>query len=197
MSASITINMKNRVSYILVFFLTLISAGCSDVMNVKEYGYISMEYDGTDLIADASEDSTSSQFFLRNYSFSYYIRACFPEGKMSLNLLISSGEEFELFKWYDLPTAASENVWESSARLVYDKYYYSYKDDKNAVSGKVRFTDFEQKGNLNYWGEGYCSITGEFEITFEDNTSDNTIKIRNGKFHIPESKYWDSRLMED
>ena len=97
--------MKNRVSYILVFFLTLISAGCSDVMNVKEYGYISMEYDGTDLIADASEDSTSSQFFLRNYSFSYYIGACFPEGKMSLNLLISSGEEFELFKWYDLPTA--------------------------------------------------------------------------------------------
>ena len=189
--------MKNRVGYILVFFLTLIFAGCSDVINVKEYGYISMECDGTVLIADASEDSTSSQFFLRNHSFSYYIRACFPEGKMSLFLLISSGEEFELFKWYDLPTAVSENVWESSARLEYDKYYYSKKDDKNAISGRVRFTDFEQTGNLNYWGEGYCSITGEFEITFEDNTSDSIIKIRNGEFHIPESKYWDSRLMED
>ena len=196
MSASIMI-IKNRVSYILVFFLSLISAGCSDVINLKEYGYVSMNCDGTDLKSEASDDSPYSQFYLRKHSFSYYIRAFFPDGRMSLKLLISSGEEFELYKWYDLPTSKSEDVWESFARLVYDKYYYSYKDDKNAVSGKVRFTDFEQKGNLNYWGEGYCSITGEFEITFEDNTSDNTIKIRNGKFHIPESNYWDSRLMED
>ena len=181
----------NRVGYILVVLLSLISTACSDAIKSdeikKQYGYVSMECDGTYLKVDAS-DNISSQFYLRKHSFSYYVRAYFPEGGKVLKMLISSGEGFELNKWYSLPTPESENVWESFAMI---------NNDKKAIEGRVRVTQFSQKGNLNFSGEGYCSITGEFDITLEGKTPGNTIEIKNGKFQISESKYWDSRLMEE
>ena len=107
---------------------------------------------------------------------------------MSLKMLISSGEGFELNKWYSLPSAESENVWESFAIIK----------GKRAIAGRVLFTEFNQTGDLTFNGEGYCSIRGEFEITLEsEESSDKSIEIKNGKFYVPKSGYWDSRAMED
>lgn len=184
----------NRLSRILVFLLILIYTSCSGFVTVRESGYVSMEYDGTYLREDTSDD-TKSQFYLRKHSFSYYFREYFHEGKKAIKLLISSGEGFELHRWYSLPSPETADIWESFARIVYDGAFY--KPDEYAISGKVKFTKFEQNGNLSFSGEGYCSIQGEFEITLERKALGDTVKITNGQFKIPESKYWDSRQMED
>lgn len=193
MSALITLIM-NKISNILVFLLILFFTGCTGFTNVRENGYVSMEYDGTYLRADFS-DNTGSQFYLRKHSFSYYVSEYFPEGHKGIKILISSGEEFELYRWYSLPSLETADIWESFAMIRYDGDLH--KANEYAIAGKVMFTELKQNGSLSFTGEGYCSIMGEFEITLERKELGDTVKIRNGKFKIPESKYWDSRIMED
>lgn len=215
----------NRAKCIILLILAFLSVSCSELLDIvianhlgKESGpaSVSMEYDGIYMEAEPKED-IRSQFYLRKHSFSYYLYAHFAEGALSVRMLISAGEEFELDRWYSLPTAATENIWESFAEVGFD---YSRdkpeKEDKKAVSGRVKFTKFEQIGELNYTGEGYCSVEGEFEITLEgDQPSENAgppttpphwsqptvgpqhIEVKNGVFYVSKSKYWDSRAMED
>lgn len=155
---------------------------------------VSMEYDGVYMKEDFN---TQSQFYLRKHSFSYFHSTYFTERGLRIKMLISSGEGFELEKWYNLPIAETENIWESFAKIEYDRGYWDG-EDKKATSGKVKFTKFKQEGKLNFIGEGYCTIEGEFEITCENtNPSENTIEIRKGKFYVPKAGYWDSRAMED
>ena len=76
--------------------------------------------------------------------------------------------------------------------------YGKKKEDIKADAGRIKFTKFKQAGKLNLCGEGYCSIKGEFEITFKkQNPLGATIEIKKGKFYVPKSRYWDSRAMED
>ena len=225
----------NRAKSIILLILAFLSVSCSELLDIvianhlgKESGpaSVSMEYDGIYMEAEPKE-YIRSQFYLRKHSFSYYLWAHFAEGALGVGMLISAGEEFELDRWYSLPTAATENIWESFAEVVFD---YSRdkpeKEDKKAVSGRVKFTKFEQIGELNYTGEGYCTVEGEFEITLEgdqpsenagegDQPSENAgpptspphwsqqavgpqhIEVKNGVFYVSKSKYWDSRAMED
>ena len=184
----------SRVVSILVLIIAFFFSGCSKVLGFgqsteKEPNLIpvSMEYDGVFMEEDNPE-CTNSKFYLRKHSFSYYIRTYFTSSGKSLKMLISSGEGFELNKWYSLPSAESENVWESFAIIK----------GKRAIAGRVLFTEFNQTGDLTFNGEGYCSIRGEFEITLEsEESSDKSIEIKNGKFYVPKSGYWDSRAMED
>lgn len=185
----------SRVVSILVLIIAFFFSSCSKILGFgqsteKEPNHIpvSMEYDGVFMEEDNPE-WTNSKFYLRKHSFSYYIRTYFTSsGMMSLKMLISSGEGFELNKWYSLPSAESENVWESFAIIK----------GKRAIAGRILFTEFNQTGDLTFNGEGYCSIRGEFEITLEsEESSDKSIEIKNGKFYVPKSGYWDSRAMED
>ena len=193
----------NRIYLILIFVVVSVSAGCSgllDLMNKDEKEPdpvpVSMEYDGT-YIMEEVPDNTRSQFYLRKHSFSYFIRTYFTEGALTLRMLVSSGDEFELNKWYDLPSDETENIWESFAEIEYDSRHWD-KEDRMAVAGRVRFTEFDQTGGLNYSGEGYCTIGGEFEITLSDPARpQKVLEIENGQFLVPKSGYWDSRAMED
>lgn len=193
-----------RAGKILILFLALISPSCSkklDLGNNATKGQapvpVSMEYDGV-YLEENQPDRTGSRFYLRKHSFSYYIRTYFTEKGISLKMMISSCEEFELDKWYSLPSAETDDVWESFAQIESDKGYYPDEKDMKAVTGRVKFTELKQTGNLNYSGEGYCTIGGEFEITLENNKQpDKPIEIKNGKFYVPKSNYWDSRAMED
>lgn len=156
-----------------------------------------MKYDGVN-VEENQSDKTDSNFYLRKNSFSYYIRTYFTDKRISLKMLISSGEEFDLDKWYSLPSTKTDDIWESFAIIIYDRGYYPKEEDIKAVSGRVKFTEFNQTGSLNYSGEGYCAIKGEFEITLENKKQpDKTIEIKNGMFYVPKSNYWDSRAMED
>lgn len=194
-----------RFTCILGIAFTLLSSSCSKLLSFgndtrKESSDpipVSMEYDGV-FMEENQPDKTHAQFYLRKHSFSFYIRTLFSENWISLKMLISSGEEFELNKWYSLPSTKTEDVWESFAMIIYDRGYYPKEKDLLAVEGRVKFTNIEQTGNLTYSGEGYCTINGEFEITFENKKQpENPIEIKNGKFYIPKSNYWDSRAMED
>ena len=193
-----------RAGSILFLFLALANSSCSKLLGLgknaekePEPVCVSMVFDGVYLEEDQS-DMTHSQFYLRKHSFSYFIRTSFPEGRIVLRLLISSGEGFDLNKWYSLPSAETENVWESFGEIEYDSYYHGSEDDMRAITGRVLFTEFNQTGDLTFSGEGYCTIKGEFEITVANNKSpENTIEIKNGKFYVPRSNYWDSRAMED
>ena len=93
---------------------------------------VSMEYDGIYMEAEPKE-YIRSQFYLRKHSFSYYLWAHFAEGALSVRMLISAGEEFELDRWYSLPTAATENIWESFAEVVFD--YSLDKPEKEDMEG--------------------------------------------------------------
>lgn len=196
-------NYMNRIKIILAFALIFTAAGCSKLLDLRndakqkaEPVPVSMEYAGIYLKEELPE-KTQSQFYLRKHSFSYFIRTYFTEGALTIRMLISSGEAFEMNKWYELPSAETENIWESFAEIEYDSGFWE-EDDKMAVAGKVRFTKFKQDGRLNYSGEGYCTIEGEFEITLTDQKQkDKVIEIKNGKFLVPKSRYWDSRAMED
>ena len=194
----------NRLRTLLFLILAFVSVSCSkllDLWNDAEKDAdpvpVSMEYDGI-YIKENLPERTESQFYLRKHSFSYFLSTYFTEGGLQIRMLISSGEGFELDKWYNLPTAETENIWESFAEIEYDTGYFPNKEDKKAIAGKVKFTKFKQEGKLNYTGEGYCIIKGEFEITLENpKPSENAIEIKKGKFYVPQSRYWDSRAMED
>lgn len=194
----------NRARTLLFLILAFLSASCSKLLDLCSSAEkepdpvpVSMEYDGI-YIKENLPERTQSQFYLRKHSFSYFLSTHFIEGGMQIRMLVSSGEGFELDKWYVLPTAETENIWESFAKIEYDKGYFPNEEDKKAIAGKVKFTKFKQQGKLNYTGEGYCTIKGEFEITLEnDKPSENSIEIKNGKFYVPKSRYWDSRAMED
>lgn len=200
----LTNNVMNRLGGILVLLLTLISSSCeklSGFWNNEEKEPepipVSMVFDGVYLEVN-QPDRTHSQFYLRKHSFSFFIRTSFPEGRIVLRLLISSGDGFDLNKWYSLPSAETENVWQSFGEIEWDRYYHGSEDDLRAVTGRVLFTEFNQIGDLNYCGEGYCTIKGEFEITVASNKlPENTIEIKNGKFYVPRSNYWDSSAMEE
>lgn len=193
----------NRFFKILVLVAILTSAGCSKLMDIRNNSEkeadpipVSIVYNDIYMTQDLA-DKTHSQFYQRKHSFSYFIRTYFTDGALTLRLLISSDKDFVLDQWYALPSAETENVWESFAEIEYDKGYWN-EDDKLATSGRIRFTEFNQTGKLNYSGEGYCSVEGEFEITFADpEDPDKTIEITNGTFSVPESRYWDSSAMED
>ena len=194
----------NRFRTLLFFILAFVSVSCSKLLDLRNNAEkepdpvpVSMEYDGI-YIKENLPERTQSQFYLRKHSFSYFLGTSFTEGALRIRMLISSGEGFELDKWYNLPTAETENIWESFAEIEYDKGYFPNEEDKKATAGKVKFTKFKQEGKLNYTGEGYCTIEGEFEITLENKKpSENAIEIKKGKFYVPKSKYWDSRAMED
>lgn len=194
----------NRARTILFVILAFVSVSCSKLLDLRNNAEkepdpvpVSMEYDGI-YIKENLPERTQSQFYLRKHSFSYFHSTYFTEGGLQIRMLISSGEGFELDKWYNLPTAETENIWESFAEIEYDKGYFPNEEDKKATAGKVKFTKFKQEGKLNYTGEGYCTIEGEFEITLENKKpSENAIEIKKGKFYVPKSKYWDSRAMED
>ena len=194
----------NRARTLLFLILAFLSASCSKLLDLCSSAEkepdpvpVSMEYDGI-YIKENFPERTQSQFYLRKHSFSYFHSTYFTEGGLQIRMLISSGEGFELDKWYNLPTAETENIWESFAEIEYDKGYFPNEEDKKATAGKVKFTKFKQEGKLNYTGEGYCTIEGEFEITLENKKpSENAIEIKKGKFYVPKSKYWDSRAMED
>ena len=182
--------------------LVLASASCSKLLdnlsNQKEDEPVSvpvsMEYDGVYFKEDLDE-RTSSQYYLRKESFSFFISTHFS-GAMTLRMLVSSPDGFELDRWYPIPTEETENVWESFAEIEHNGAIKKTEDI--AVSGKIRFTDFEQKGDLKMTGEGYCSIKGEFELTVADTKQqDKTVKITKGSFEVPNSSYWDCRAMED
>lgn len=199
----------SRISSIYCLLLVFTFASCSkfwerdDVEKKPDPVPVSMEFDGVYMEEDLPE-RTRSQFYLRKHSFSYFISMWFTEVG-TIRMLVSSDEGFELDRWYNLPTEEAEGVWESFAELEYNKYSNSSlnKDDKKAVSGKVKFTKFKQEGELDYCGEGYCAIGGEFYIVLESKKilanpiRKNTITIKNGKFYVPKSGYWDSRAMED
>ena len=194
----------NRLRTLLFLILAFVSVSCSKLLDLGNYAEkdadpvpVSMEYDGI-YIKENLPERTQSQFYLRKHSFSYFLSTYFTEGGLQIRMLISSGEGFELDKWYNLPTAETENIWESFAEIEYDKGYFQNEEDKKAIAGKVKFTKFKQKGKLNYTGEGYCTIEGEFEITLENKKpSENAVEIKKGKFYVPKSRYWDSRAMED
>ena len=156
-----------------------------------------MDFDRVHLEVNEA-DRIHSQFYLRKNSFSYYMRSYFPKnesgGGLTLKFLISSGEGFSLNKWYSLPFEETEDVWESFAIIEYDKGYFPDKENLIAVAGKVKFSELNQEGNLSDTGEGYCAIKGEFEIKL---VNKKTIEIKNGKFYVPKSDYWDSRASED
>lgn len=195
----------NRFGGILVLLFTLFYTSCSKQVDFgndtkkeeSESISVSMEYDGV-FIEENQPDKTHSQFYLRKHSFSFYINTYFTEKGIVLKMLISSGEEFELNKWYSLPSAKTDDIWESFAIIKFDRGYYPRAEDILAIAGRVRFSEVEQMGNLSYYGEGYCAIRGEFEITLENKKQPETpIEINNGKFYVPKSHYWDSRAMED
>ena len=194
----------NRLRTLLFLILAFVSVSCSkllDLWNDAEKDAdpvpVSMEYDGI-YIKENLPERTQSQFYLRKHSFSYFLSTYFTEGGLQIRMLISSGEGFELDKWYNLPTAETEYIWESFAEIEYTKGYFPNEEDKKAIAGKVKFTKFKQEGKLRYTGEGYCIIEGEFEITLENKKpSENAIEIKKGKFYVPKSRYWDSRAMED
>ena len=193
----------NRLRTLLFLILAFVSVSCSKLLDLGNNAEkdadpvpVSMEYDGI-YIKENLPERTQSQFYLRKHSFSYFLSTYFTECDLQIRMLISSGEGFELDKWYNLPTAETENVWESFAEIEYNGYFPN-KEDKKAIAGKVKFTKFKQEGKLNYTGEGYCIIEGEFEITLENKKpSENAIEIKKGKFYVPKSRYWDSRAMED
>ena len=194
----------NRLHTLLFLILAFVSVSCSKLLDLRNNAEkepdpvpVSMEYDGI-YIKENLPERTHSQFYLRKHSFSYFHSTSFTEGALRIRMLVSSGEAFELDKWYNLPTAETENIWESFAEIEYDKGYFPNEEDKKAIAGKVKFTKFKQEGKLNYTGEGYCTIEGEFEITLENKKpSENAIEIKKGKFYVPKSRYWDSRAMED
>ena len=194
----------NRFRTLLFLILAFVSVSCSKLLDLRNNAEkepdpvpVSMEYDGI-YIKENLPERTHSQFYLRKHSFSYFHSTSFTEGALRIRMLVSSKDGFELDKWYNLPTTETENVWESFAEIEYDKGYFPNKEDIKATAGKVKFTKFKQEGKLNYTGEGYCTIEGEFEITLENKTpSENAIEIKKGKFYVPKSKYWDSRAMED
>ena len=194
----------NKSRTLLFLILAFVSVSCSKLLDLGNDAEkdadpvpVSMEYDGIYMKENLPE-RTQSQFYLRKHSFSYFLSTYFTEGGLQIRMLISSGEGFELDKWYNLPTAETENIWESFAEIEYDKGYFPNEEDKKAIAGKVKFTKFKQVGKLNYTGEGYCTIEGEFEITLENNKPlENAIEIKKGKFYVPKSRYWDSRAMED
>ncbi len=194
-----------RFTCILGIAFTLLSSSCSKLLSFgndtrKESSDpipVSLEYDGV-FIEENQPDKTRAQFYLRKHSFSFYIRTYFAEKGISLKMLMSSGEQFELNKWYSLPSPKTDDIWESFAKIIYDRGFYPKEEDLPAVDGRVKFTKFEQAGNLSYSGECHCTIQGEFEITFENNKQpEKPIEINNGKFYVPKSHYWDSRAMED
>ena len=193
----------NRVTRIIVIVLVFISSGCSKLQNLgtapekePEITHVEMEYNGVYMEEDNPE-RISSKFILRNHSFSFYIRTSLYQRPISLKMLISSGEEFMVNKWYSLPSEETDYVWESFAKLLYDRALPQCKDII-ALAGRVMFTNFEQKGDLDYWGEGYCSIEGIFEITLENKEEPGkTNEIKNGKFCISKSRFWDTRALED
>lgn len=194
----------NRFRTLLFLILAFVSVSCSKLLDFRNNAEkepdpvpVSMEYDGI-YIKENLPERTHSQFYLRKHSFSYFHSTSFTEGALRIRMLVSSKDGFELDKWYNLPTTETENVWESFAEIEYDKGYFPNKEDIKATAGKVKFTKFKQEGKLNYTGEGYCTIEGEFEITLENKKpSENAIEIKKGKFYVPKSKYWDSRAMED
>ena len=194
----------NRFRTLLFLILAFVSVSCSKLLDLRNNAEkepdpvpVSMEYDGI-YIKENLPERTQSQFYLRKHSFSYFHGTYFTEGALRIRMLVSSKDGFELDKWYNLPTTETENVWESFAEIEYDKGYFPNKEDIKATAGKVKFTKFKQEGKLNYTGEGYCTIEGEFEITLENKKpSENAIEIKKGKFYVPKSKYWDSRAMED
>lgn len=194
----------NRFRTLLFLILAFVSVSCSKLLDLRNNAEkepdpvpVSMEYDGI-YIKENLPERTHSQFYLRKHSFSYFHSTSFTEGALRIRMLVSSKDGFELDKWYNLPTTETENVWESFAEIEYDKGYFPNKEDIKATAGKVKFTKFKQEGKLNYTGEGYCTIEGEFEITLENKKpSENAIEIKKGKFYVPKSKYWDSRAMED
>lgn len=194
----------NRARTILFVILAFVSVSCSKLLDLRNNAEkepdpvpVSMEYDGI-YIKENLPERTQSQFYLRKHSFSYFHGTYFTEGALRIRMLVSSKDGFELDKWYNLPTTETENVWESFAEIEYDKGYFPNEEDKKATAGKVKFTKFKQEGKLNYTGEGYCTIEGEFEITLKNKKpSENAIEIKKGKFYVPKSKYWDSRAMED
>ena len=194
----------NRLRTLLFLILAFVSVSCSKLLDLGNDAEkdadpvpVSMEYDGIYMKENLPE-RTQSQFYLRKHSFSYFHGTYFTEGGLRIRMLISSGIGFELDKWYYLPTAETENIWESFAEIEYNKGYFPNEEDKKAIAGKVKFTKFKQEGKLNYTGEGYCIIKGEFEITLENKEpSKNVIEIKKGKFYVPKSRYWDSRAMED
>ena len=194
----------NRLRTLLFLILAFVSVSCSKLLDLRNNAEkepdpvpVSMEYDGI-YIKENLPERTHSQFYLRKHSFSYFHSTSFTEGALRIRMLVSSKDGFELDKWYNLPTTETENVWESFAEIEYDKGYFPNKEDIKATAGKVKFTKFKQEGKLNYTGEGYCTIEGEFEITLENKKpSENAIEIKKGKFYVPKSKYWDSRAMED
>ena len=193
-----------RLRTLLFLILAFVSVSCSKLLDLGNDAEkdadpvpVSMELDGI-YIKENLPERTQSQFYLRKHSFSYFLSTYFTEGGLQIRMLISSGEGFELDKWYNLPTAETENIWESFAEIEYDKGYFPNEEDKKAIAGKVKFTKFKQEGKLSYTGEGYCIIKGEFEITLENKKpSENAIEIKKGKFYVPKSRYWDSRAMED
>lgn len=193
----------NRLYKTIALVALLILTGCSKLLELSNSSSekepdpipVSMVHDG--VYIEDLDSKTRSQFYIRKHSFSYYIRTYFHGVGISIKLLISSDAEFELDKWYDLPAAETETTWESFARIEYDKGYYTL-DDQMAIAGRVRFTGFKQTGDLNYFGEGYCFVEGEFELSYPDpENPGETIEIEQGKFSVPKSRYWDARAMED
>ena len=186
----------NRLRTLLFLILAFVSVSCSKLLDLGNDAEkdadpvpVSMELDGI-YIKENLPERTQSQFYLRKHSFSYFLSTYFTEGGLQIRMLISSGEGFELDKWYNLPTAETENIWESFAEIEYDKGYFPNEEDKKAIAGKVKFTKFKQEGKLSYTGEGYCIIKGEFEITLENKKpSENAIEIKKGKFYVPKSRY--------
>lgn len=193
----------NKAISILSLILVFAFASCSKILDIVDGAdkesdpvLVSMEYDGI-RIKEELPKRTKSQFYLRKHSFSYFISTHFSEGAMMLRLLVSSEEGFELDRWYNLPTVETEQVWESFAEIEYDRAFWD-EGSRKATSGKVKFTNFKQDGKVSAFGEGYCTIEGEFEITLEKlHLSESAIEITKGKFSVPKSNYWDSRAMED
>lgn len=190
----------NRLFKVLLLVVMFLSTGCSDILKSllskdnpelePEPVPVSMKYD-TVLHETELESSTASQFYLRNHSFSYFCRTYFKVGDKTLRLFVSSGEGFELNKWYPVPTDETELVWESFGEIKHPKY------TEKAIQGRVRFVEFQQIGKLNSAGEGYCRIRGEFELTVLDpNNPAVTSEVAEGKFYVPKSKYWDTRSVE-
>ena len=138
----------NRLRTLLFLILAFVSVSCSKLLDLGNDAEkdadpvpVSMEYDGI-YIKENLPERTQSQFYLRKHSFSYFLSTYFTEGGLQIRMLISSGEEFELDKWYNLPTAETEDIWESFAEIEYDKGYFPNEEDKKAIAGKVKFTKF-------------------------------------------------------
>ena len=180
---------------ILLIIAVVSFQSCSKIVNtisaVRGEDYVTMRLDDV-LYEQSNSNYIESRFWLRKSSFSFYLNVDFDGTDLVFN--VSSEDKFEYDKWYPIPTEATENAWESFFHLARTEIVTQVYDVK---TGWVKFTKKADLGRLNMYGQGVCTVNGEFKFTaYQENDPEVIVEITKGKFLIPMASYWDSRAME-